>query len=74
MQICILKCVQEYKMGKHTVKLIILYNDNFGENLTPPHRNGMTAIPKTCPLCLSRCMTNDMQFAVTGVSAVVAYL
>ena len=33
-------------MGKYTAKLIILWYENFGENHTPLHRNGMTAIPK----------------------------
>ena len=33
-------------MNKYTAKLIILWYDSFGENHTPPHRKGMTAIPK----------------------------
>ena len=34
-------------MGKYTAKLTFLWYDNFGENQTLLHRNGMAAIPKT---------------------------
>ena len=34
------------KIGKYTAKLTFLWYDNFGENQTPLHRNGMTAVPK----------------------------
>ena len=33
-------------MGKYMAKLIILWNDNFGEDQTPLQRICMAAIPK----------------------------
>ena len=45
---------RKIEIGKYTAKLTILWYDNFGENQTSLHRNGMAAIPKICYQKLSK--------------------